>query len=103
MFLAPCTVILSSNINQQTAPLLNEYCNFYNVFYTFRTRRFFFTKTVVRTVRYNLFICQRYKQPCRWKSAFGTIERTLPSTRLPEDKPWGSKHIEDTIKIKILV
>jgi len=53
--------------------------------------------------RYNLFVCQQYKQSCRRNSAFATVERAVLSIKLPEDEPWGSKPIEDTVKIKILV
>jgi len=46
MLFTPCIVIQLYSINQQNAPFLNWYFNFY-VFYMFRTRGFIFRKTVV--------------------------------------------------------
>ena len=53
-------------------------------------------------VWYNLFICQWYRQSCRWQTVFGTLHNTMYSS-LPEEEPSGSKHVENTAKIKSLI
>jgi len=52
---------------------------------------------------YNMFTCQRYKTSCKWKSVSGTEFNICTYNRLHKDETLGSKHVEDIVKIKMLV
>ena len=90
MYSSPTVVVRSYNINQQNAPLLNQYFSCYNVFYKFQTQGFTFRKMVV---------CKDCLHHCHVNKLYHTCMYSL----LPADEPTGSKHVEDTIKITILV
>ena len=54
-----------------------------------------------KQIIYNWFTGQRYKQLHRWH--VNKLYRNCTYNRLPEDDPSGSKHVEDVVRIKILV
>jgi len=58
-------------------------------------------KGLILYIIYNWFTCQRYKQLYRWH--VNTLHHNCTYNRFPEDTSSGSKHIEDIVRIKILV
>jgi len=74
----------------------------------FRTRGFIFRKTVLPTCMvlfvYMPTVAALYRlQDCLYRWHVNKLYHTCTYNRLPEDEPSGSKHVEDMVKIKILV
>ena len=110
------------NINQQHAPLVIQYFNFYDVFYTFQTQGFISRMTVVRTVmvqfaymptvkvvlQVDIQVClycwpiNKLYQDCSYLWHVNIFYHTCTYNRFPEDEPSGSKYVAVIVKIKIL-
>jgi len=45
----------------------------------------------------------RTLQECLYSWHINKLYHTCTYKLIPEDEPWGSKHVEDIVKIKILV
>jgi hypothetical protein len=69
--------------NKQNAPFWQQYFNFYDLFYMFRTR--------------SSIICLH--------ADISACKQIIPYlyNRLPEDEPLDSKHVENIVEINILV